>query len=220
VVAGAIVLIAAIAATLFFFLREDGAPSPQGRDAPAVPAFSFEVRKTTAFPLARRPRKSARKKTIEDVRAVLDRLYIAGFLDPAQWTDERFTGALEQFAGSAARVARRDLDDLTLGGTGAQLEYVAPEEGLLNVSLLFDTRRRPVIAVAKARFQAVGELSAGGQVSIEHRGEYILRLVRGRWAIVGYDVRGRIAERDQSAVGGTPSPDGPGSPSPTEGASP
>jgi hypothetical protein len=215
------VLLAAISATLFFVLRDRGVlPPPLGPEEPQVPEFSFEVQKATVFPLARKPRGGAREKAVEDVRGVLDRLYIAGFLDPAQWTDEGFTAALEQFGGSTAREARRDLGDLTLGNTGAQMEAVAPEDGLLNVSLLFDTRRRPVIAVAKARFRAVGELRAGGEVSIEHRGEYILRLVRGRWAIVGYEVRGKIADRAQSAAGGTPSPNGTASPSPSEGASP
>lgn len=214
-------LLAAISATLFFVLRERGVlPPPLGPDEPEVPEFSFVVEKAAAFPLARRPRPEPRAKAVEEVRGVLDDLYIAGFLDPGQWTDGGFAAALEQFAETTAREARRDLDDLTVGDTGAQLEAVAPQEGLLNVSLLFDTQRRPLVAVAETTFRAVGELTAGGEVSIEHRGEYILRLVRGRWAIVGYEVRGKIAEAPQAAAGGTPSPAGTGSPSPTQGATP
>lgn len=221
VVAGAIVLLAAVGVFLFFFLRDGGAlPPPLGPEEPQVPEFSFVVKKATAFPLARKPRVRELGKAVEQIRGVLDRFYVAGFLDPGQWDEVRFAGALEQFAGPSAREARRDLSDLTLGKTATWLNLVTPEDGVLRMTLLYDRARNPVMAVVDARFEAVGDVAGEPQdVSIEHRGEYILRRVRGRWAIVGYQVRGKIAERSVAATGGSPSPAGTGAPSP-EGTAP
>lgn len=207
-------LLALAGVLLFFFLREEGALPPLiGPDEPEVPEFSFVVGKAKAFPLARKPRKPQHEQTVEEVRLVLDRLYVGGFVDPGQWMDGRFTTALEQFAGSSAREARRDLGDLTLGKTASQLDVVTPLEGFLRMNVLYDPAGNPVLAVVAARFEALGDLVAQPEdVTIQHGGEYILRRVRGRWAIVGYDVRGKIAERPVAATGGSPSPAGTGSP--------
>jgi hypothetical protein len=215
------VLLAVAGVLLFFFLRDGGAlPSPLGPEEPEVPQFSFVVQKAQAYPLARKPRNRRHEKTVEQIHEVLNRLYVGGFVDPGQWEDGRFTTALEQFAGSTARAARRDLGDLTLGDTWAQLDLVTPEEGLLRMSVLYDTAGNPVLAVVGARFEGVGDVTSElEEVSIEHRGKYILRRVRGRWAIVGYEVRGRIADRPVSATGGSPSPTSTATPTP-EGTAP
>lgn len=204
-------LLTVLAVGLFLVLRERGVLPPLGPDEPEVPEFSFVVRQTRALPLEQKPRKRIRRKAVEQVRGVMDRLYVAGFLDPGQWEGGSFRAVLREFARPAARQARRDLGDLTLGETAAQLELVTPDRGVLGVNLLYGRGGNPVMAVAMTRFFATGQLAAGAQqVAIEHRGHYILRRVRGRWAIVGYQVRGRIAERPMAAVGGTPSPTGTG----------
>jgi hypothetical protein len=210
------VLLVAIGVFLFFFLLDGGAlPPPLGPEEPEVPEFSFVVKKATPFPLARKPPVRTHRKAVQQVRGVLDRLYVAGFVDPGQWEDGRFTAALEQFARPSAREARRDLPDLTLGTTAIWLNLVTPEEGVLRMTLLYDRAGNPVLAVVKARFEAAGDVAGEPQdVSIKHDGEYILRRVSGRWAIVGYRVRGKIAERPVAATGGSPSPTGTGTPSP------
>jgi hypothetical protein len=217
IAAGATVLLAVVGVFLFFFLRDGGAlPPPLGPEEPEVPQFSFVVQKARAYPLARKPRKTRHQRTVEQIHEVLNRLYVGGFVDPDQWEDGRFTTALEQFAGSTARKARRDLGDLTLGKTAVWLNLVTPEEGVLRMTLLYDRAGNPILAMVKARFEAAGDVAGEPQdVSIQHRGEYIVRRVRGRWAIVGYEVRGKIAQRPVSATGGSPSPTGAGSPEPT-----
>jgi hypothetical protein len=211
------VLLAVVGVFLFFFLRDGGAlPPPLGPEEPEVPQFSFVVQKARAYPLARKPRKMRHQRTVDQIHEVLNRLYVGGFVDPGQWEDGRFTAALEQFAGSTAREARRDLGDLTLGKTAVWLNLVTPEQGVLRMTLLYDRAGNPVLAMVKARFEAAGDVAGEPQdVSIEHRGEYVVRRVRGRWAIVGYEVRGKIAERPVSATGGSPSPTGAASPKPT-----
>jgi hypothetical protein len=215
------VLLVAISVFLFFFLRDGGAlPPPLGPEEPEVPEFSFVVKNATAFPLARKPRIRTHRKAVEQVKGVLDRFYVAGFIDPGQWEDGRFTAALEQFAGPTAREARRDLPDLTLGKTAIWLNLVTPEEGVLRITLLYERAGNPVAAIVKARFEAAGDVAGEPQdVSIKHSGEYILRRVSGRWAIVGYRVLGKIAEQSVAATGGSPSPTGPGTRSP-EGTAP
>jgi hypothetical protein len=194
-VALAIVLGIAVIGVLTWFLlfREDGLIGPN------VPEFSFELERVKGQGTDGPGNPDALRSTAEDVRSTLDAMYVAGFVDPGKWEDGRFPEVLEAFSGPAARQARRDLEDLTLGPTSRRLELVRPEPGRLNVSFLLDGTR-PTAAVAFTTFRGVGELTGGGRLDIQHRGEYMMRVVDGSWLIVGYDVDGSL-ERAPSGGG-------------------
>jgi hypothetical protein len=156
-----------------------------------VPEFSFELGRVKGQGVEGAGSAEALLGPAEKLRSTLDAMYVAGFVDPGKWENGRFPEVLEAFAGPAARQARRDLEDLTLGPTSRRLERVEPKPGRLNVSFLLEGRR-PLAAVAFATFRAVGELANRGRLSIEHRGEYVMSVVDGAWRIVGYQVQGSL----------------------------
>jgi hypothetical protein len=192
IVAG-IIIVGALA--WFVLFREDGLIGPD------VPDFSFELERVKGQGTDGAGDPDALRSTAEDVRSTLDAMYVAGFVDPGKWEGGRFPEVLEAFSGPAARQARRDLEDLTLGPTSRRLELVQPKPGRLNVSFLLDGTR-PIGAVAFTTFRGVGELTSGGRLEIQHRGEYMMREVDGSWLIVGYDVDGSL-EQTSSGGGGT-----------------
>lgn len=183
----AIVLGIAVVGTAAWFVlfREDGLIGPD------VPEFSFELGRIKGQGVEGARASEALRGPAEELRSTLDAMYVAGFVDPGKWEGGRFPEVLEAFAGPAARQARRDLEDLTVGSTSRRLERVEPKPGRLNVSFLLEGRR-PLAAVAFATFRAVGELANRGRLSIEHRGEYVMRVVDGTWRIVGYRVEGSL----------------------------
>jgi hypothetical protein len=194
-IALAIVLGIAVVGALAWFLlfREDALI---GSD---VPEFSFELERVKGQGAEGTGNPDTLRSTAEDVRSTLDAMYVAGFVDPGKWEGGTFPEVLEVFSGPAARQARRDLEDLTLGPTSRRLELVQPKPGRLNVSFLLNGSQ-PIAAVAFTTFRGVGELASGGRLDIQHRGEYMLREVEGSWLIVGYDVDGSL-ERAPSGGG-------------------
>jgi hypothetical protein len=167
-----------------------------------VPDFSFQLDRIKGQGVEGTAGAERLQGPAEDLRGTLDAMYVAGFVDPGKWEGGTFPEVLEAFDGPAARQARRDLEDLTLGSTSRQVESVQPRPGRLNVSFLLEGRR-PLAAVAFATFRAVGALRDGGRLSIQHQGEYVMRVVDGAWRIVGYQVQGNL-ERAARRGGQTP----------------
>jgi hypothetical protein len=182
------------AAAWFLFLRDDGLLRTD------VPDFSFELGQIKGQGVEGSAAAGRLQGPAEDLRATLDAMYVAGFIDPGKWEGGTFPEVVEAFAGPAAKQARRDLQDLTLGSTSRRVASVRPGRGRLNVSFLLDGRR-PFAAVALATFQATGALRGGGRLSIQHQGEYVMRVVDGAWRIVGYEVEGSL---ERAAPRGTP----------------
>lgn len=183
-------------AVWFVLFRGDGLIGPE------VPEFSFELGRVKGQGIRGPGSSEALQAPAEELRSTLDAMYVAGFIDPGKWDGGRFPEVLEAFAGPAARQARRDLGDLTLGSTSRRLERVEPKPGRLSVSFLLEGNR-PFAAVAFATFRAVGELANQGRLSIEHRGEYVMRVVDGAWRIVGYEVRGDLQRAAEKAGQGS-----------------
>ena len=201
----AVVVVLAAVGTALFFLFRSGLTGPPGEPSPTVPVpeFSFRIVRAKPVPVGKRPSRERVDQAVEDVHAVLDRLYVAGFVDPAQWSNG-FPEALGTFAQQARDQASVHLDELTLGPAARSLEAVNPDEGELTVSVLFDRRRRPVAAVALASFAATGQVRGGTTIPIEHHGRYVLRPFEGGWAIVGYDVSGSIGDAGSPEPTATP----------------
>ena len=183
---GAVLGIAVVGALAWFLLfRDDGLLGPD------VPDFSFELDRVKGKGVQGPAGADRLQGPAEDLRDTLDSFYIAGFIDPGKWEDGTFPEALEAFFGPAAQQARRDLENLTLGDTSQRVESVQPKPGLLDVSFLLDGQR-PFAAVASTSFRATGRLQDGGRLSIQHQGEYVMRIVDGVWRIVGYRVEGNL----------------------------
>lgn len=179
------------AAGWYFFLRE-GAPIGVFQDEHEVPEFSFQLGKVNGASVEGGAPEHELEAAAQGVQEAMDRLYIAGFIDPGKWEDGAFPEALEQFDGPASDQVQGDLPYLTLGSESAQVEFVEPVVGKMDIRFLLDSGREPAAAVATTRFVADGELKDGGAMFVLHDGTYYLRPDRGRWVIVGYDVDGVV----------------------------
>ena len=166
----------------------EAAPSADATP-PAVP-LHVRLAKVTGVALVGRPPKAPLVGPAEEIRRTMERMYAAGFVDPASW-GSGFRGVLDAFARDARSRARDDLKDLTLGGTARRLDSVRSDGARIVVQFLPNGRRQPVAAIVDMRFRATGT-GPGIAVPIHHRGEYVLEPFDGRWLIVGYEVEGRI----------------------------
>lgn len=155
------------------------------------PTFSFDLRSVTGVAVGGKAEAARLQRPAGQIHSTLDSLYTAAFVDPGKWEGGRFPEALAAFSGPAAGRARRDIDDLTLGSAAAIVRSVRPKAGGLAVRFLLDDGR-PLAAVARTSFAATATLQEGGTLRIVHRGRYLLRRQQDGWAIVGYDVDGRL----------------------------
>jgi hypothetical protein len=200
VVAGAILVLAAVGAGLWFFLLRGGDGLLGEKEAPV---FLFELRKVESVALGGEPSKEALNSQAEEVQATLDAMYSAGFVDPEQWQNGEFPAVLEAFTGEAAKGARKDLADLTLGAAAQEVESVTPGPSRLDVKFLLTPNEQPFAAVATTMFRAEGILEQGGILSVVHEGRYLMQRIEGQWLIVGYEVDGKL--RPTAATpGGSP----------------
>jgi hypothetical protein len=201
----AVLALAAVAA--FLLLGDGGSLLPGGEDeGPA--GFSFELGRVRAAPISERSPSDLQDEADEAadaVKATMDELYFAAYVDRDAWGS--YDDAFSLFLGAAADGAREDVDVLTLGSDAPE-EYDSLVEpaGTLQVVVLTDDDDVAIGAVARVRFLAEAERTAGGSARITSRGAFFLRPGQEGWRIYAY----RIDRNEQDAA----------SPSPTEGATP
>lgn len=199
--------VAIVAVAAFLFLGgDDGTLLPGGDDGPSE--FSFDLRKVRAVPVGDRSAAQLQDEAdqaAEAVKATMDRLYVAAFVDEDAWGS--YDDAFALFQGPAVDGAREDVDALTLGATAADdYEGVADPAGTLEVTVLTNERDAAVTAIALVRFHADAELSAGGSSRVTSEGSFFLRPTDDGWLIFGYRV-----DREAEAAA-SPSPTGEASP--------
>jgi hypothetical protein len=187
-----ILILGAVAAGAWFLFFREGAPIPIDIGDPDTPEFTFELIRVKGDSPDGRVDGDSLQDEAEAVRETLDALYIAGYIDPDKWKNGRFPEALDQFAPSTRRQARRDIDQFTLGSDAKEINSVEPINGRLEVEFLADRKQTAVGAVAETVFAANGTLRAGGPMAVQHDGTYYLRPDGDRWLIIGYDVRGIV----------------------------
>jgi hypothetical protein len=187
-----ILILGAVAAGAWFLFLREGAPISIA-DEPDVPEFSFQLIRVKGDSPAGNIDGDDLQAEAESVRETMDALFVAGYVDPDKWEGGRFPEALDQFARSARRKAKKDLDQFTLGADAEHLSSVQPVNGRLEVKFLADGDQNTIGAVAQAVFAANGTAESGGTVAIQHDGTYYLGPSGEGWEIIGYDVRGIIA---------------------------
>jgi len=187
-----LLVVGATGATAFLLLAGGGDTPPERE----IPTFTFKVGDVTPVPVALGGGIATKEET-RAVKAVLERLYTVGFVDPREWAGG-FPALGELFSGDAAARAPKDLEDLTLGSSAPKIEFVEPRPGDLTLSFLVDAESQAISAIAETEFNAHGRLKQGGRLTIVHTGRFWLEPVGDAWTIVGYEVDGSI----DSAEGG------------------
>ena len=192
---------AALGAVAWLFLSRGGT-LVLGDEAPT---FRFDLRRVSSVATDGKAPKGDLLQAAKDIRATLDAMYLAGFVDPDRWAGGTFPEVLEAFSSRTAAGAEGDLAELTLGSAHARLDAVTPGPSQLDVEFLLDGDRLPFAAIATTVFRAEGRLAGGGSLSVMHEGRYVMRPVDGRWVIVGYQVDGKLRSAPvQPSPGGSP----------------
>lgn len=199
------VAVLALAAVAAFLLLGDGGSLLPGGDGDEGPSgFSFDLKRVRAAPISQRPADQLQdeaEEAADSVKATLDGLYFAAFVDEGAWGS--YDDAFALFVDAAADGARQDADALTMGTTADQ-EYagLTGPAGILHVVVLTNDRDVPISAVARVIFHADAELAAGGATRITSKGAFFLEPSQDGWRIFAY----RIDRDEQEA--GSPSPTG------------
>ncbi|MGH2723529.1 MAG: hypothetical protein ACRDI0_04545 [Actinomycetota bacterium] len=191
-------IVAVLGTGLWFLLRDSGLLG----DGDDTPEFTFTVGRVKGLGKADKGSQPRLRRTAGELAGTLDAMYLAAFVDPNKWEEGTFPEVLEAFGADAADRARQDLDELTLGPAWAEMSRVRPDVGTLDVRFLLGGTGKPFAAVAITRFEATGDLEAGGAVEVAHAGKYLMRPEEGRWVIIGYQVDGRLKARRAAAAGG------------------
>lgn len=178
---------AAIGAGAFFLFFREGAP-----EKVVTPHFEFELQDLRFVKVDGKSSREDLDAAGEQVTAILSRLYDTAFVQPDGWKGGRFPALGSFFAGSAAKRAVRDMENLTLGKDARRIERVRPRAGTVEIDLLIDPRKKPYAAVAHTSFEAGGRTKSGGPLQIVHTGRYLLRPIEGSWLVVGYEVGGSV----------------------------
>ncbi len=208
-IVSALAALAVVGAALWFVVVRTGGPGGAGGDGEtATPAFSFELGRVGGSSVGEPAEEADLRRVAEAVRETLDRMYVAGFVDPARWQGGTFPEVLEAFADGARQQAQRDLPLLSLGPDATAIEAIRPKVGRLHMRFLLDVDGEPAAAIATTSFSGGGTLHDGGPVAVRHDGTYYLRPEEGRWLIVAYDVEGSVQPGQVPAApkpaGGTP----------------
>lgn len=188
IAATVVVALAVVAVAAWYLVVGDGT----GDGGEEGPEFAFTVRRVRAVGPMEDGADDRLRTAAEDLSDTLDAMYTAGFVDPGRWEDGTFPDVLEAFSSGAARGARNDLADLTLGPEADGVVSVEGADGRLDVRFLLREDGRPFAAVAAAAFEATGVMEGGATVDVSHSGSYLMRPEEGRWVIIGYRVEGRI----------------------------
>jgi hypothetical protein len=216
VVVGAIVVAAiAVAAVVVLAGGDTSLGGIVGPDEPETPEFAFERSKLTAVETAAKPNHKqaviSAREPAEAVTDQLDALYIAAFLDPANWLEGDYDDVLGFFTGGARDEAERRLDVLTAGpGAADAFDAIQPVVGGLRLHVLLDPGGVPRAVEGTARFIARGR-GADGDVMMVSKGEFIFEKDDGEWLVMSFSV-----QRDDEAREPKPSASATAEPSEAE----
>lgn len=180
----------------------DGGILP-GNDLPPAPTFAFDVAKPTVETSAQidpeaavdeAKAHAAAKPAAEEVAAQLHDLYVAAFLEPANWTEANYESVADFFAPSARDAATKQAKALTAGEGVTELDSIVPQPSTLKLSVLLDPLGKPASVAGTVNFQAKG--TGGGSVyTFKSKGQYLFRKVDGEWKVVSFSVRRADTEK-------------------------
>lgn len=201
---------------LFLVLRGDGVDLPIIGNGPddTVPAFSFRVTKASGVATSENADADALNALAADladeISPVLDELFTAAFLDPANWRDGDYEVVWDFFAEDSRSAAESAVETLTLGtAAGETYETVEPRMSKLSYEVLFDPEASPDSVVVKFRFSALGEGTDGTYTRVVSVGQLFMD-EQGGWKVTAFDVE----REDHETEGPAPATSGTASTSP------
>lgn len=183
---GLLVVAAAVVATVLATRHATPAAAPPS-PTPARISFRFPTPTITSVALRGSPAPAVERSVGGKVDAALSAFYDLAFLDPASWAGPTPASAWAVFAPATQGRARADAGQLTLAATHSRFSVLRPSpDSSLSVHVLFDSRHKPLQAVATVAFVADGTLSSGAAVEVHSAGTFLLQDVQGKWLVLGY----------------------------------
>jgi hypothetical protein len=179
-----------------YLLSGGEVPGPVGNiinPGPDTPTFAFDKDpKVTVIATTDTPTKDlqdAADKGAAEVQAVLTDYLQGAFVEPGDWGD--YDGVFQDaMTKDAAAEAAEKADELTLGADANDVyDFVQPEHGKLQVTVLTGAEDAPVQASAVVTFVADTDLKDGTHSRVRSTGTYLLRQVDGHWKIFSFDAQ-------------------------------
>lgn len=187
---------------------------PGGDDLPPAPEFAFQVSKpqvetsTQIDPSAtvnEVKADAAAAPAADQVAVLLHDLYVAAFLEPANWTAANYESVNGFFAESAQPAVTKQERILTAGEGVADLDSIMPMDSSLKLKVLLDPIGKPASVAGIVNFQAKG--TGGGSIyTFKSKGQYVFRKVDGEWKVVSFSVR--RADTEKAAASSSEAPTG------------
>jgi hypothetical protein len=190
----------------------DGIIPGVGDDAPPAPTFAFKVSKPTVETTAQidpeatvneARAKAAAAPAADQVATQLHDLYVAAFLEPANWTEANYESVNGFFVKPAQPSVTKQAKVLTAGDGVTDLDSIVPLESTLRLEVLLDPTGKPASVAGIVNFQAKG--TGGGSVYIfKSKGQYLFRKLDGEWKVVSFSVRRADTEKVPASSPATP----------------
>jgi hypothetical protein len=172
-----------------------------GNNEKPTPTVAFVVQ-GRAYAQKKAPDAATEKANEDAVAKMFNDYYQTAFVDPKKWGDGTFPDLQELFVKSAKTTFTKDIDALTIGKTRTELKRVDPTATNLTITIYYDAKNKPTLAVATASFTARGTLKqTGPALTIRQKATYYLEKSGEGWIITSYD-----AQQNQDTPTASPSP--------------
>ncbi len=213
-IAGAVGLLVVLGIGAVVLADGSGGGILPGNDLPPAPTFAFEVSKPTVETTAQIDPEATVNEAKAHAEAApaaaqvateLHDLYVAAFLEPANWTEGSYESVNDFFAAPAQDAAAKQAKVLTAGEGVTELDSIVPQASTLKLKVLLDALGKPSSVAGIVNFTAKG--TGGGSVYMfKSKGQYVFRKVDGEWKIVSFSVR--RADTEKAPASSTASPTG------------
>ena len=156
-----------VAVILVFLLKGGGGDKGPFTPDPQTPAFAFETSKVlvvaTTTDAKAETLKTKAKVPGDEVKKIVNALYINAFLDPSNWEAGSYDDVWALFDTGSGTEAQTQVDTLTAGtGAGDTFDTILPTgTSTLNMKVLFDPKDAPYSVVAIVKFKATGSGKVG-----------------------------------------------------------
>jgi ketosteroid isomerase-like protein len=192
------ILVLLVVVVVVVALLSRGGGGPGSKENP-VPTLAF-VSKVVSVAQNKAPDEATKKANGDVVVKMVTDYYQKAFVDPREWGDGQFEDLKALFAEAAQPAFTKDVTALTIGEARTQLKRVDPTGATLTVTVYYDAKNQPTLAVAAAAFNARGTLKdTGPAVTIKQKATFYMAKQGDGWIITDFD-----AEQTQDTP--TPSP--------------
>ncbi len=148
--------------------------------SPETPKFNFQITFYHGLPTSEKKRNAANaeaQKVAPQIACTMDLFYKAAFLDPLNWRSGDYSHVYNLMNPAAVTTAKTQADVLTLGpsaGSAYSKVLPTPQGGTLQTRIIFDSKGKPMTAVAIVQFAANATQKSGGAHKVSSTGSYFL----------------------------------------------